>query len=52
MQYVLASSQSSSGPQLLTVAIRPHGIFGPRDPQCIPTIAEAAKAGKMKFIIG
>lgn len=36
----------------LTVAIRPHGIFGPRDPQCIPTMVHTGRAGKMKFIIG
>ena len=36
----------------LTVAIRPHGIFGPRDPQCVPTIVQTGRAGKMKFIIG
>lgn len=36
----------------LTVAIRPHGIFGPRDPQCIPTMVQTGRAGKMKFIIG
>eukprot|EP00118_Oscarella_pearsei_P026105 m.309399 g.309399 ORF g.309399 m.309399 type:complete len:354 (+) comp46340_c0_seq1:37-1098(+) len=37
---------------LMTIAIRPHGIFGPRDPQAIKTMAEMARAGKMKFIIG
>ena len=31
---------------LSTVAIRPHGIFGPRDPQAVPTMVSAAKAGK------
>ncbi|XP_060612252.2 sterol-4-alpha-carboxylate 3-dehydrogenase, decarboxylating [Anolis sagrei] len=36
----------------LTVAIRPHGIFGPRDPQLVPILVQAAKSGKMKFIIG
>ncbi|XP_049623470.1 sterol-4-alpha-carboxylate 3-dehydrogenase, decarboxylating [Suncus etruscus] len=36
----------------LTVAIRPHGIFGPRDPQLVPILIEAARKGKMKFIIG
>ncbi len=36
----------------MTVAIRPHGIIGPRDAQNIPTIAKAAKEGKMKFVIG
>ncbi|XP_023561144.1 sterol-4-alpha-carboxylate 3-dehydrogenase, decarboxylating isoform X1 [Octodon degus] len=35
-----------------TTAIRPHGIFGPRDPQLVPILVEAAKKGKMKFIIG
>lgn len=35
-----------------TVAIRPHGIFGPRDPQAIPIMVETARAGKMKYIIG
>lgn len=36
----------------LTTAIRPHGIFGPRDPQMVPILIEAAKNGKMKFMIG
>ena len=35
-----------------TVAMRPSGIFGPRDPQAIPAMIEKAKAGKMKYIIG
>lgn len=35
-----------------TVAIRPHGIFGPRDPHLLPTIVRMAQAGKTKFIIG
>ena len=37
---------------LSTLAIRPHGIFGPRDPQTIYTMATTARAGKMKWIIG
>uniref|UniRef100_A0A8C5QAJ7 Sterol-4-alpha-carboxylate 3-dehydrogenase, decarboxylating n=1 Tax=Leptobrachium leishanense TaxID=445787 RepID=A0A8C5QAJ7_9ANUR len=36
----------------LTIAIRPHGIFGPRDPQLVPILIETAKSGKMKFMIG
>nr|XP_020470306.1 sterol-4-alpha-carboxylate 3-dehydrogenase, decarboxylating [Monopterus albus] len=36
----------------LTVAIRPHGIFGPRDPQLVPILVDSARCGKMKFIIG
>ena len=46
------SVTSDSAQQLLTVAIRPHGIFGPRDPQLVRKIAEMARAGKTKFIIG
>ena len=48
-QIVLAANGERG---LLTVAIRPHGIFGPRDPQAIPIMVQTAKAGKMKFIIG
>ena len=35
-----------------TVAIRPHGIFGPRDPHLVPTTVDLARRGKFKFIIG
>ncbi|ESO89403.1 hypothetical protein LOTGIDRAFT_125131, partial [Lottia gigantea] len=35
-----------------SVAVRPHGIFGPRDPHMIPTSVEMARKGKTKFIIG
>lgn len=35
-----------------TTAIRPHGIFGPGDPNLVPVLVEAAKKGKMKFMIG
>lgn len=54
LQIVLRVNQSdaTTSHQLLTVAIRPHGIFGPRDVQNVPTVAKAAKDGKMKFIIG
>lgn len=54
IQLVLSANNSDKdqGPILLTVAIRPHGIFGPRDVQNFPQVAAAAKAGKMKFIIG
>ena len=43
---------SSDSDELQTVAIRPHGIFGPRDVHMLPTTAKMAKAGKTKFIIG
>lgn len=42
----------SDGNTLLTVAIRPHGIFGPGDPHMLPTLVEMAKQGKSKYIIG
>ncbi|XP_076467798.1 sterol-4-alpha-carboxylate 3-dehydrogenase, decarboxylating-like isoform X2 [Babylonia areolata] len=35
-----------------TVAVRPHGIFGPRDPHLVPTTVGLARRGKFKFIIG
>jgi len=34
------------------VALRPSGIFGPRDMQMIPGFLDAAKAGKSKFQLG
>ncbi|XP_078066498.1 sterol-4-alpha-carboxylate 3-dehydrogenase, decarboxylating isoform X2 [Mustelus asterias] len=36
----------------MTIAIRPHGIFGPHDPHLVPVLVQAAKSGKMKFMIG
>ncbi|XP_037677765.1 sterol-4-alpha-carboxylate 3-dehydrogenase, decarboxylating [Choloepus didactylus] len=47
---VLSANDPESN--FLTVAIRPHGIFGPRDPQLVPILIEAARNGKMKFVIG
>uniref|UniRef100_A0A8C7J3N1 Sterol-4-alpha-carboxylate 3-dehydrogenase, decarboxylating n=1 Tax=Oncorhynchus kisutch TaxID=8019 RepID=A0A8C7J3N1_ONCKI len=47
---VLKACDKENG--LLTVAIRPHGIFGPRDPQLVPILVDTARRGKMKFIIG
>ncbi|KAG7283154.1 hypothetical protein CRUP_033100 [Coryphaenoides rupestris] len=47
---VLEACDKAGG--LLTVAIRPHGIFGPRDPQLVPILVDTARKGKMKFIIG
>ncbi|GFN83796.1 sterol-4-alpha-carboxylate 3-dehydrogenase [Plakobranchus ocellatus] len=43
---------SANGPDFHTVAIRPHGIFGPKDLQLVPITAEMARAGKTKYIIG
>jgi sterol-4alpha-carboxylate 3-dehydrogenase (decarboxylating) len=51
LQEKLVLEFNDSG-RILTVAVRPHGIFGPRDPQMLPTVVNTARAGKMKFIIG
>jgi len=48
VQAVLAANSDV----LRTVAIRPHGIFGPRDPHMLPTTVRMARAGKTKFMIG
>ncbi|BGP56387.1 hypothetical protein JCM8202_000335 [Rhodotorula sphaerocarpa] len=37
---------------LLTIAIRPAGIFGPGDRQAIPGVMEVLKSGKTKFQVG
>jgi sterol-4alpha-carboxylate 3-dehydrogenase (decarboxylating) len=38
--------------RLATVAIRPHAIFGPRDPHFLPALAEVGRTGKSKFMMG
>jgi nucleoside-diphosphate-sugar epimerase len=45
-QMVLAAN----GPDLATVALRPHLVWGPSDPHLIPRIVERARAGKLKRI--
>ncbi|CAI0469598.1 unnamed protein product [Linum tenue] len=37
---------------LLTCSLRPSSIFGPGDKLFIPSLAESARAGKSKFLIG
>jgi nucleoside-diphosphate-sugar epimerase len=41
---------TANGPELATVSLRPHLIFGPGDPHLVPRIIEAAKAGRLKRI--
>ncbi|MBY0460321.1 MAG: NAD-dependent epimerase/dehydratase family protein, partial [Gemmataceae bacterium] len=41
---------AANGPDLATVALRPHLIFGPGDPHLIPRIIDAARAGRLKRI--
>lgn len=40
----------ANGPDLATVALRPHLIFGPGDPHLFPRIVARAQQGKLRFI--
>lgn len=40
----------ANGPELATVALRPHLIFGPGDPHLVPRIIESARKGRLKRI--
>ena len=42
----------SNDPDLLTIALRPTGIFGPRDNQGSLAMAQAAKKGQWRVMIG
>jgi 2-alkyl-3-oxoalkanoate reductase len=41
----------ANGPGLATVALRPHLIWGPRDPHLLPRLLARAKAGRL-FVVG
>ncbi len=41
---------AANGPDLATVALRPHLIFGPGDPHLIPRIVSKAHEGKLRRI--
>jgi nucleoside-diphosphate-sugar epimerase len=45
-QMVLAAN----GPELATVSLRPHLIWGPGDPHIVPRILERARAGRLRRI--
>ena len=45
-QHVLAAN----GPQLATVALRPHFIWGPGDPNLVPRILGRARRGQLRLI--
>lgn len=42
--------RAANGPELATVALRPHLIWGPDDPHIIPRLIERARAGKLRRI--
>jgi nucleoside-diphosphate-sugar epimerase len=41
---------AANGPDLATVSLRPHLIFGPGDPHLVPRIIDAARKGRLKRI--
>jgi 2-alkyl-3-oxoalkanoate reductase len=41
---------AANGPDLATVSLRPHLIFGPSDPHLIPRVLERARAGKLRRV--
>ena len=41
---------TANGPELATVALRPHLIWGPGDPHLIPRLLRKARAGKLRRI--
>lgn len=41
---------AANGPDLATVALRPHLIWGPGDPHLIPRLVREARAGRLKRI--
>jgi len=41
---------AANGPDLATISLRPHLIFGPSDPHLIPRVLAAARAGRLRRI--
>jgi nucleoside-diphosphate-sugar epimerase len=41
---------AANGPELATVALRPHLIFGPGDPHIAPRMIDRAKAGRLRIV--
>jgi nucleoside-diphosphate-sugar epimerase len=39
--------RKANGPELATVSLRPHIVFGPRDTQILPRLIERARTGKL-----
>lgn len=40
----------ANGPALATVALRPHLVWGPRDPHLLPRLFARARAGKLRIV--
>ncbi|NMO93025.1 NAD-dependent epimerase/dehydratase family protein [Actinomycetospora sp. TBRC 11914] len=41
---------AANGPDLATVALRPHLVWGPGDTQLVPRILARARAGRLRFV--
>ncbi|MDR3387126.1 MAG: NAD-dependent epimerase/dehydratase family protein [Rudaea sp.] len=41
---------AANGPRLATVALRPHFIWGPGDPNLLPRVLRQARAGRLRLI--
>ena len=41
---------AANGPQLATVVLRPHLVWGPGDPHLIPRVLRRARAGKLRRV--
>ncbi|MEM9801555.1 MAG: NAD-dependent epimerase/dehydratase family protein [Planctomycetota bacterium] len=41
---------AANGPDLATVALRPHLIYGPGDPNLVPRLLERADAGRLRIV--
>lgn len=41
---------AANSPQLRVTSLRPHLIWGPRDPHLIPRLVEAARTGRLKIV--
>ena len=41
---------AANSPELATCALRPHLVFGPRDPHLLPRVVQRARAGKLPIV--
>ncbi|MEJ2864640.1 NAD-dependent epimerase/dehydratase family protein [Actinomycetospora flava] len=41
---------AANGPELATVALRPHLVWGPGDTQLVPRILERARSGRLRLV--
>lgn len=49
-QLVLAAAQQSGG-RLSVVSVRPHGLYGSRDPMLVPTLVDTCKVSVTPLLV-